>query len=77
MPGIIVGAPLGLAGYLFFQMLGRLVADWPVRLAKLAAWARDRGLSFARAPSLNADDDFVEVLADVARPLASAEASRG
>lgn len=24
-------APLGLAGYLFFQMLGRLMADWPVR----------------------------------------------
>jgi MFS family permease len=24
-------APLGLAGYLFFQMLGRLFADWPVR----------------------------------------------
>jgi MFS family permease len=24
-------APLGLAGYLGFQMLGRLVADWPVR----------------------------------------------
>jgi MFS family permease len=24
-------APLGLAGYLFLQMLGRLVADWPVR----------------------------------------------
>jgi predicted MFS family arabinose efflux permease len=24
-------APLGLAGYLFFQMAGRLVADWPVR----------------------------------------------
>jgi MFS family permease len=24
-------APLGLAGYLFFQMAGRMVADWPVR----------------------------------------------
>jgi ferrochelatase len=42
-----------------------------------AAWARDRGLSFVRAPSLNADDDFVEVLAELAQPLAGAEATRG
>jgi ferrochelatase len=34
-----------------------------------AAMARERGLSYARAASLNADDDLVEVLADVARPL--------
>jgi ferrochelatase len=34
-----------------------------------AAMAKERGLSFARVPSLNADDDFVDVLADVARPL--------
>jgi ferrochelatase len=33
------------------------------------AMAADRGLTFARAPSLNADDDFIDVLADVARPL--------
>jgi ferrochelatase len=31
--------------------------------------ARDRGLSFARVPSLNADDDLIGVLAAVARPL--------
>jgi ferrochelatase len=34
-----------------------------------AALARERGLSFARASSLNADDDLVEVLAGLARPL--------
>jgi len=33
------------------------------------ALARERGLSFARAASLNADDDLVEVLARLARPL--------
>jgi ferrochelatase len=32
-------------------------------------WASDRGLSFARAASLNDDDDFVEVLAAMAAPL--------
>ncbi len=32
-----------------------------------AALARDRGLSFARAASLDADDDLVDVLAEVAR----------
>jgi hypothetical protein len=31
--------------------------------------ARERRLDPARVPSLNDDDDFVEVLADVARPL--------
>ena len=34
-----------------------------------AALARERGLAYARAPSLNASDDLVEVLAAVARPL--------
>jgi ferrochelatase len=34
-----------------------------------AALARTRGIEWSRARSLNADDDFVEVLADVARPL--------
>jgi ferrochelatase len=34
-----------------------------------AAMARERGLAFARSRSLNADDDLVDVLADVARPL--------
>jgi ferrochelatase len=34
-----------------------------------AAMARERGLAAVRAPSLNDDDDLVDVLADVARPL--------
>jgi protoporphyrin/coproporphyrin ferrochelatase len=34
-----------------------------------AAMARDRRLSWARVPSLNDADDFIDVLADVARPL--------
>jgi ferrochelatase len=33
------------------------------------AMAAERGMAYARAPSLNADDDFVDVLAAVARPL--------
>ena len=33
------------------------------------AMAGERGLAYARAPSLNADDDFVDVLAEVCRPL--------
>jgi ferrochelatase len=33
------------------------------------AMAADRGLSYARARSLNADDDFIEVLAEVSSPL--------
>ncbi|HEY4016214.1 MAG TPA: ferrochelatase [Polyangiaceae bacterium] len=32
-------------------------------------FAEDRGLAYARAPSLDADPDFIDVLADVARPL--------
>jgi len=34
-----------------------------------AAMARERGLTSVRAPSLNDDDDLIDVLADVARPL--------
>jgi ferrochelatase len=34
-----------------------------------AAMARDRGLASRRTASLNDDDDFIEVLAGVARPL--------
>jgi ferrochelatase len=34
-----------------------------------AAMARERGLAFARSPSLNDDDDLVDVLVDVVRPL--------
>jgi ferrochelatase len=33
------------------------------------AMAAERGLSYARSSSLNSDDDFIEVLADVSRPL--------
>jgi ferrochelatase len=33
------------------------------------AMATDRGLSYSRAPLLNADDDFLSILAAVARPL--------
>ncbi len=33
------------------------------------AMAGERGLGYARAPSLNADDDFVDVLAEICRPL--------
>jgi len=33
------------------------------------AMAAERGLSYARAPSLNADDDFVDVLIEVCRPV--------
>jgi ferrochelatase len=36
-----------------------------------AGLARERGLSFRRAPSLDADDDLVGVLAGLARPLLS------
>jgi ferrochelatase len=34
-----------------------------------AAMARERGLASVRTPSLNDDDDLIDVLADVARPL--------
>jgi protoporphyrin/coproporphyrin ferrochelatase len=37
------------------------------------AMADERGLSYARAASLNADDDFVDVLASVARPFLAAQ----
>ncbi len=33
------------------------------------AMANELGLSYSRSPSLNADDDFVDVLVEVARPL--------
>jgi len=33
------------------------------------AMAAERGLSYARSRSLNSDDDFIEVLADVSAPL--------
>jgi protoheme ferro-lyase len=34
-----------------------------------AAMVRERGMQAARARSLNDDDDFIDVLADVVRPL--------
>jgi ferrochelatase len=34
-----------------------------------AAMARQRGLTSVRAPSLNDDDDLIDILVDVARPL--------
>lgn len=34
-----------------------------------AAMARDRGMSSARVPSLNDDDDFIDVLVRIAQPL--------
>jgi ferrochelatase len=37
-----------------------------------AAMARERGLAWARSASLDDDDDLVDVLADVARPLLEA-----
>jgi ferrochelatase len=39
--------------------------------------AEDRGLSYARAASLNAADDFVAILEAVARPLLHAEGAGG
>lgn len=33
------------------------------------ALAAERGMGYARAPSLNADDDFVDVLVEVCRPM--------
>jgi protoheme ferro-lyase len=33
------------------------------------AMAKERSLEYGRTPSLNADDDLVDVLADVAGPL--------
>jgi ferrochelatase len=38
------------------------------------AMAAERGLAYARAPSLNADDDLVDVLVEVSRPLLQADA---
>jgi ferrochelatase len=37
------------------------------------AMADERGLSYARAASLNADDDFIDILAAVARPFLAAQ----
>jgi len=41
------------------------------------AMADERGLSYARAASLNADDDFVDILAAVARPFLVAFGASG
>jgi ferrochelatase len=41
-----------------------------------AAMARQRGLTSVRAPSLNDDDDLIDILVDVARPLLVALGAR-
>jgi ferrochelatase len=38
---------------------------------EMRAMAGRLGMSYSRTPSLNADDDFIDVLADVARPMLS------
>ncbi len=60
----VVVAPIG-----FLADHVEILYDLDIEAAKLAA---DRGLRLVRAASLNADDDFVAVLADVARPLLAA-----
>ena len=46
-----------------------ILYDLDIEASKLA---EERGLRFSRMPSLNSDDDFIEVLAEVARPLLEA-----
>jgi ferrochelatase len=59
-------------GHVLFAPIGFL-ADHVEILYDLDVEARamalERGLSYARVPSLNADGDFIEVLARIARPL--------
>ena len=57
----VVFAPIG-----FLADHVEILYDLDIEAASIA---RERGLSWARVPSLNDDDDFVEVLAAVARPL--------
>jgi ferrochelatase len=62
-----VGAPSVVASAIGF--LGDHVETLYDLDVEAASLARQRGLSFVRASSLNADDDLVEVLAGIARPL--------
>jgi ferrochelatase len=57
----VVLAPIG-----FLADHVEILYDLDVDARRLA---EERGLTYARAPSLNADDDLIDVLADVARPL--------
>jgi ferrochelatase len=44
---------------------------------EVRAMASERAMTYARIPSLNADDDLIEVLADVARPVLDELARHG
>jgi ferrochelatase len=57
----VVFAPIG-----FLADHVEVLYDLDIEARSMAA---DRHLSYARARSLNADDDFIEVLAEVAAPL--------
>jgi ferrochelatase len=57
----VVLAPIG-----FLADHVEILYDLDIEARKMA---EERGLRYARAASLNADDDLVDVLADVARPL--------
>jgi ferrochelatase len=57
----VVLAPIG-----FLADHVEILYDLDIEARQMAS---DRGLSYARAPSLNADGDYIEVLAHVARPL--------
>jgi ferrochelatase len=56
-----VFAPIG-----FLADHVEILYDLDIEARKMAG---ERGLAYARAASLNADDDFIDALADVARPL--------
>jgi ferrochelatase len=57
----VVFAPIG-----FLADHVEILYDLDIEAALLA---RERGLASVRAPSLNDDDDLLDILADVARPL--------
>jgi ferrochelatase len=57
----VVFAPIG-----FLADHVEILYDLDIEARQMAV---DRGLSYARAPSLNADGDYVDVLVHVARPL--------
>jgi ferrochelatase len=59
--GHVVFAPIG-----FLADHVEILYDLDVEARAMAV---ERGLSYARVPSLNADGDFIEVLARIARPL--------
>jgi ferrochelatase len=63
-----IGARLVVAAIGFLADHVETLYDLDVEASEVA---RARGCSFVRARSLDADDDFVDILADVARPLLS------